>query len=248
MIPGLHIANGMIFNGMNPEIQYVLLPGLHGSDELWQPLVDAAQESARLIPVAYPSEVVSDYSLIESFVRDLLPSSAPFVLVAESFSGPVAIRISAAPPDNMSALVLCNSFAAAPAWSALVAFPWKTLFRIPGPSQIIRRYFVGCAAPRSQVRQVRDLVLGSDPAVLASRVRLVLRTDVREQLTRIQLPVLYIRGTEDRLVSMHALRTVRDLLPSVVVSFVPGPHLIFQVAPDEAWLVVKRFMNESAQS
>ncbi len=231
---------------MNPEIQYVLLPGLHGSDELWRPFVDAAHESARLIPAAYPSEVVSDYSSIESFVRGLLPSSAPFVLVAESFSGPAAIRISAAPPDNMTALVLCNSFAAPPAWPALVSFPWKTLFRIPGPSPIIRRYFVGRAAPTSQVRQVRDLVLRSDPEVLASRVRLVLRADVRERLTRIRLPVLYIRGAEDRLVSKRALQTVRDLLPSVVVSFVPGPHLILQVAPNEAWLAVKRFMNESA--
>ncbi len=233
---------------MNPDVQYVLLPGLHGSNELWQPLVGAAKESAKLIPAAYPSELASDYLEIESFVRGLLPSVAPFVLVAESFSGPAAIRISAAPPENMSALVLCNSFAAPPACSALALFPWKTLFKIPGPSKIIRRYFLGRAAPMSQVRQVRDLVLGSDSAVLASRVRLVLRTDVRQRLSRIQLPVLYIRGTEDRLVSKRALQTVRDLLPSVAVSFVPGPHLILQVAPAEAWEAVKRFMNEIVAS
>jgi len=229
---------------MNPELQFVLLPGLHGSDEMWQPFLDAAPDGCTLLPVSYPSEPPSGYSSLEVFVRSILPTDSPFVLVAESFSGPIAIRIAAAPPNNLSALVLCNSFAASPAWSVWTWFPWKTLFRIPGPSLIIRRYFVGASASAPQVQQVRDLVLRSDPAVLAARVRLVLSTDVRERLSKIRLPVLCVRGTEDRLVPSHALQTIRDLLPSVAVSFVPAPHFTLQTAPSETWQAIRRFSRQ----
>ncbi len=228
---------------MNPKLQFVLLPGLHGSGELWQPLLDAVPDGVNMLPVSFPSETPSGYSSLETFVRSILPADVPFVLVAESFSGPVGIRIAAAPPPNMSALVLCNSFAAPPSWSVLAWFPWKTLFRIPGPSPIIRRYFLGRSASESQVRLMRDLVQGSDPSVLAARVRMVLSDDVREHLSRIESPVLYIRGTQDRLVPDRALQIIRDLLPSVAVSLIPAPHLILQVAPAHAWQAIERFMK-----
>jgi pimeloyl-ACP methyl ester carboxylesterase len=95
------------------------------------------------------------------------------------------------------------------------------------------------------VQQVRALVLGSDPAVLAARVRLVLRDDVRNELTKIGMPVLYVRGTEDRLVPNQALQAIRDSLPSVVVSYIPAPHFTLQMAPSEAWQAIKRFSEHS---
>ena len=226
---------------MKPDLQFVLLPGLHGSDELWQPFLDAVPRGLPPLPVSYPSGVPSGYSSIEAFVRNVLPTDSPFVVIAESFSGPVGISIAAAPPDNMLALVLCNSFVALPFSSLWASFPWKTLFRIPGPSLIIRRYFVGQSASAVEVQKVRDLVLRSDPAVLAARVRLVLKVDLREELSRIGIPVLYVRGTKDRLVPNQALQTIRHLLPSVTVSFIPAPHFTLQVAPSEAWQAIDRF-------
>jgi pimeloyl-[acyl-carrier protein] methyl ester esterase len=91
------------------------------------------------------------------------------------------------------------------------------------------------------VRHVRKIVLGSNPVVLAARARLMFTADALEQLSQIDLPVLYIRGTEDRLVSDRALRTIRDVLPSVEVSFVAAPHFILQMAPSEAWRAIEQF-------
>jgi len=226
------------------ELQFVLLPGLHGTGELWQPFVDAAPPATRLIPCSYPSEVPSCYASLEAHVRSMLPERSPFVLVAESFSGPVGIRIAASPPKNMWALVLCNTFAAPPFARPWSLFPWKTLFRIPGPSPLIRRYFVGRSASDEQVRQVRDLVLRADPAVLAARVRLVLATQVREKLAQVGLPVLYLRGTRDRLVPDRALTTIREVLPSVTPSFVPAPHFILQMAPTASWESIEWFLHQ----
>ena len=233
---------------MAANIHYVLLPGLHGSEELWHPFLEAAPRAASLSPTSYPPDAQADYSTLEAYVRSKLPPSAPFALVAESFSGPIGIRIAASPPVNMSALVLCNSFATPPACPAWAWFPWKPLFRIPGPSQIIRRYFVGRDAPASRVQQVRDLVLRTDPSALAARVRLVLGVDVRGSLSQILLPVLYLRGTEDRLVADRSLAVIRELLPSVVVSFIPAPHFTLQIAPALAWHAIQRFAEQWSEA
>ena len=91
---------------------------------------------------------------------------------------------------------------------------------------------------------MRDLVLRANPSVLAARVRLALTADVIEQLSQIDLPVLYVRGTEDRLVPDRALRTIRDGLPSVVVSFLAAPHFILQATPANVWQAIERFLGQ----
>jgi pimeloyl-ACP methyl ester carboxylesterase len=217
------------------------LPGLHGSDQLWTPLIEAAPNGHTLLPVSYPDHLPTRLADLEEYVRSIVPADAPFIMVAESFSGPVAIRIAASPPANMLALVLCNTFAVAPYSSAWTAFPWKTLFRIPGPKMIIRRYMAGISAPDSLVDQIRSLVLASDAAVLAARMRLVFQHDVREHLRRIDLPVLYLRGSGDRLIPARSLETIRGLLPSLTISVVNGPHLSLQMAPAESWQAIEQF-------
>jgi pimeloyl-ACP methyl ester carboxylesterase len=220
---------------------HVLLPGLYGSDQLWRPFLEAAPTGHTLFPVSYPDDVPTGFAELEEYVRSILPEEVSFIMIAESFSGPVAIRIAASPPANMLALVLCNTFAVAPYTSAWAAFPWKTLFRIPGPTMIIRRYMAGRSAPDSLVDQIRSLVLASDAAVLAARMRLVLRVDVRAHLSRIELPVLYLRGTGDRLLPGRSLQAICAQLPGLTISVVNAPHLTLQRAPAESWQAIERF-------
>jgi hypothetical protein len=47
-------------------------------------------------------------------VRAALPTRGRFVLLAESFSGPLAIRIAADPPSALVGLILCVTFARNP--------------------------------------------------------------------------------------------------------------------------------------
>jgi pimeloyl-[acyl-carrier protein] methyl ester esterase len=64
--------------------------------------------------VPYPPDVPLGYDELEPLVREALPTRGHFVLLGESFSGPLAIRIAANPPPALVGLILCVTFASTP--------------------------------------------------------------------------------------------------------------------------------------
>ena len=73
----------------------VLLPGMDGTGRLFKPLRDSLPEEMNVMTVSYPREEPLGYSDLLTLVRRSLPRD-PFVLVAESFSGPIGIELAAA--------------------------------------------------------------------------------------------------------------------------------------------------------
>ncbi len=59
--------------------------------------------------IAYPAAPLA-YPALEAFVRERLPRERPFIVLAESFSGPLGAALRADPPPGMRALILCCSF------------------------------------------------------------------------------------------------------------------------------------------
>lgn len=220
--------------------QILLLPGLDGTGQLLAAFHRAAPEGIKAAVVPLPLRSDSYRGLTEYLLHelDLQPQT---VLVAESFSGPLAIALAARRP--VGGLVLCNSFALPPAPRVLsvLARPW--LFRLPIPAWGIRRYLVGPTADRTLVTAVRNAIREVPAAVLAGRLRGVLTVDAVPQLRAVRCPILYLRGTQDHLVPgasgalIHALTTA-----PVQITELPGPHLLLQAAPDLAWRAIVRFV------
>jgi len=78
----------------------VLLPGLDGTGELFASFIDALGGFATQV-IAYPTDRAMTYAEHENFVRGKLPADEDFVLLAESFSGPIGISIAAAAPPRL---------------------------------------------------------------------------------------------------------------------------------------------------
>jgi pimeloyl-ACP methyl ester carboxylesterase len=95
---------------------------MDGTGELFAGFLQAMGDTPTLV-VAYPPGQVLDYEGATNFARARLPLQQPFVLLGESFSGPVAIALAAARPPGLLGLILCCSFARnpAPVFSASVA-------------------------------------------------------------------------------------------------------------------------------
>ena len=66
------------------------------------------------IVVTYPNDRPMDYAGHEAVARASLPIDRPFVLLGESYSGPIAISLAATAPPGLIGLVLCCSFARNP--------------------------------------------------------------------------------------------------------------------------------------
>lgn len=209
----------------------VILPGLDGTAELLSAFCFATEQlgvSARAI--AYPADRPLGYSELEQLVRAQLPSHGTFVLLGESFSGPLAIRIAADPPPGLVGLVLSTTFASAPvpvlsAFSPLVRFaPARP------PMPVLAWALLGpWATPELQL-QLGGALRSVSPSALRARAAAALRENVSSLLSSIHIPVLQLAATQDRLLPPSAAGALAAGLPSCRTVTIAGPHLLLQTA------------------
>jgi pimeloyl-ACP methyl ester carboxylesterase len=186
------------------------------------------------------------YTDLRPVVSAAVPQSERFVLVAESFSTPLAIWYATTNPPNLVAVVICAGFVGSPVhdWSEIVkalAKPW--LFRLKLPRTIVEYFLLGQNAPPSLLQKLRHALHGVSPAVLSGRVREVLDCDARDDLRRTTLPLLYLEATNDRLLSSSCKEEFSNIRPDVLFRSVPAPHLLLQREPQKAAGIVMAFVD-----
>ena len=233
---------------MSPLLpKLVLLPGMDGTGRLWADFIAALPKGFEAQAVQYPTDRCLSYAELGEIVRDAAPDSETFVLVAESFSSPLAIQYAATKPPNLRGLVICAGFAASPVhgWRRyLVLFLAPILFRMPLPNLAARCFLVGRDPRPSLLAAVRSAVSSVQPRVLASRVRAILACDARAELGQVAAPILYLKASQDRLVGSSCLEEIERIKPTVAVASITGPHLLLQREPQQAGEVVARFVYQ----
>lgn len=216
----------------------ILLPGLDGTARLFNRFIAAAPPGLSLTPVVLPAERLS-YEDLADRIAGKLPDGR-LILIAESYSGPLAIRLAAR--RRLQALVLCNSFVAAPRAPALRWLARPIIFKLHPPAALLRRYMLGNGADDALLHEVAAAIASVPPDVLISRVRSVLSLKAEPTFGSSTLPVLYVRSTNDRIVPDSAWRTM-SLKCSMRVVMVPGPHLLLQANPSAAWEAILPFIR-----
>ena len=229
---------------MNPLL--VLLPGMDGTGELFAPLVDALGSSLRTRIVRYPDRVL-DYPAHESLVRAHLPAAEPFVLLGESFSGPIAVSIAASAPPNLEAIILCCSFVRSP---RLLLRWFRPLLGLLPPQRIpsvLADYFLMGRFGSATLGALHARTLCQvSPATLTGRLRAIAAVDVRSALARVRVPVLYLRAIEDRIVPRAAAGfVVRGTAEASVVD-IEGPHFLLQARPEASARAILQFVRTLA--
>jgi len=165
------------------------------------------------------------------------------VLIAESFSGPLAVAVTQR--RSIAGLILCNSFVSAPRAPALRWLAVPSVMNLRPPALLLRRYMLGDRADDALVRDVATTIASVPAAILAYRIRSVLTVDEAAAFARCTVPTLYVRGTDDRLLPDSAWRRMSRLRPMTVAT-VAGPHLLLQVNPTAAWDAILPFVESLA--
>ena len=223
-------------------MHFVLLPGLDGTGELFEEFVGATPEGCEVTVVSYPPDEELSYDECVNYAAGRLPSSGPFFVLGESFSGPVAISLSARHPPGLVGVVLCNTFACAPAWRGFARLPWTALFSLRLNRFTAGLHLVGFSNTGQWIERIREANRKTAPRVLARRMREVLSVDVRDRLESIRVPILYLRGTRDRLVGRGSLDRILDRRPDVQVAPIDAPHLTLQLEPELSWAAIDGFL------
>jgi pimeloyl-ACP methyl ester carboxylesterase len=223
----------------------VLLPGLDGTGTLFTPLLEALGQGCPSKIIWYPANEPLDYEALVERVRKELPQSGDFVLVEESFSGPIAIRLAAENPPGLRGVVLCGSFVKNPYSNLFFLRPLSCFFPTKGAFvfSVLSRFLLGRFATPALESALRRAAIAVSAMVLRLRIREILSVDVTKFLARITVPLLYLQATRDRVVPCRAAKNVQQFYPTASVVSVEAPHLLFQVVPDVAAKILLDFLS-----
>jgi len=227
-------------------IKLVLLPGMDGTGLLFADFISALGLEFETHVVTYPDAPSLGYKELELVARSFLPDNQPFVLLAESFSGPIAISISASKPRGLIGLILCCSFARNPRFllagieTLLKLFPPKL-----APMGILSKYLLGRSSSNHLRVALEEALATISSNTLRARVKAVAAIDVSAKLIQIQIPILYLRAIDDFLVTHVASDHILEIAPHVRVVDLEGPHLLLQASPHLAARVVTDFSRSA---
>src|SRR5688572_4931197 len=224
----------------------VLLPGLDGTGSLFAPLLAHLPETLVPVVVKYPHDQVLYYEQLFPYIREVMPWNEPYILLAESFSGPLAIKFAAAQPENIHALVLASAFFSkidAPGASWTSFFTKEKWFERATPDSAIKQLVTGGICEAALLSAIKQAIHTVKPEVLAHRVRLMFEIDFSNALQELRPPLLCLAGAQDKLAAPQAIQNL--LAAKEHSKCVPfnSSHLLLQTHPKEALEAIQDFVN-----
>jgi pimeloyl-ACP methyl ester carboxylesterase len=213
---------------MNNALPWVLLPGLDGSGTLFQWLARCCPDIDLRI-VRYPDE--ADWR-IDDYVAHAAPTIADAgmcLVVAESFSGPVALRLQRCDP-RIAGVVLVASFTGCPnsllKWLPLAAIG-SNLRSLATSSAFLRTFCLGSDVADDRVQVVQRVVRALPIDVLRARLGLLRDLDDRVEAPALEVPALVMDAQRDRLAFASVPREVVGTRVAI-----DGPHFLLQARPE----------------
>ncbi len=216
---------------------------MDGTGDLFAPLISRLSQHFTHQVVTYADNDAT-YDQHISEVQALLPTDRPYLLVAESYSGPVAVAIAAQQPSGLAGLVLCASFLRCP--RATLTTINRLLRMVPPvrvPTALVIPFILGSYATKSLRRLVSGTARKVSPRTLLARLSNIARVDVSVSAKKVVVPCLYLRARSDRLVPRAASEAVREAINSSEVVELAGPHLLLQANAAEAAKEIEKFAS-----
>lgn len=226
--------------------QLVLLPGLDGTGQMFAPLLQVLPAELKISIARYPRDQKLTYAQLRPYVLRTLPPTETFALIAESFSGPLAVEVAATPPENLQAVILCASFVSNPVPPLLQwisAFNHPLWFRYRLPREFVRYAAALWDCDETVIAQLIESTATVQPEVLAHRFAQVMQVDVRAQLQGCELPLLYLRAKRDVLVWQKNWAEISRLKPDARCIEIDASHFVLQHNPAAAWAAMNDFFT-----
>jgi pimeloyl-[acyl-carrier protein] methyl ester esterase len=217
-----------------------ILPGMDGTGELSRDFCAAlAQRDISARALRYPGDQALGYEPLEATAREHLPST-PFVLLGESFSGPIAIRLAAdAALTQLRGVVLSTTFARAPHALFKPISPLIDLAPTQLPMPILSWFLFGRWSTSALRTQLANALKTVDAIALRERLKAVLHNDARSSLSAITGPRLQLIARQDRLIPISE----KLIGPADDMLYFDGPHLLLQTEINKTADAVAAFVR-----
>jgi len=210
---------------------------MDGTGKLFEPFRSLLPAST--VAVSLPQSGSQTYACLATHIAEQLPNEE-FIIVAESFSGPIAALLTEKSLENLKGIVFVATFLSCP-MPVLVSlakrFPLKSLFSIPFAKAFISRY----------------LLAGFNYSIFSAAIKEVPNSILKERLSSIRslnmgkihsnLPSIYIRAKSDCLVSSSQIGLFQQSFPNLQVEYVQGTHFLLQSNPKACSEIIRKFVG-----
>jgi pimeloyl-[acyl-carrier protein] methyl ester esterase len=218
---------------------------MEGTGQLFAPLLEEIAPTVRVQVVRYPVNFTGGYRQLTHLARQSLPLTGDYVLLGESFSGPIAIALAAELSPRLKGLVLSCSFVSNPQprlqmVSGLLRFLPMTL---AAASPAIH-YLLGRCATKALCTSLQAAIRSVAPQTLRARLRAIVSMNVEAELRRIAVPILYLQATDDMLVPKKSGAAIQRIRPGVSIVELEGPHFLLQANPKQAAFHINKFLAD----
>jgi pimeloyl-ACP methyl ester carboxylesterase len=230
------------------QINLILLPGMDGTGDLFAPFIAALNEKTssvkiNIITVSYPLNEVLSYPQLIKLASTHIPLDQPYILLGESFSGPVAIALASQGGNQLKGLILCCTFARNPRPQlSRVSFMLPTLPMNALTMPIANRFLMANFMNDGVKKMLFSAQQKVSPRVMRARLGAVIGVDYTEKLNSVKVPILYLQAINDYLVPPSAAKYIVAQANNVKLVELNAPHMLLQIAPSEAAECVKTFM------
>ncbi|MCU0595591.1 MAG: alpha/beta hydrolase [Desulfobacterota bacterium] len=226
----------------------VFLPGMDGTGISFEPLARALAQDVKVKVVKYPADrLLSFEDTVQCAKEQIQNDQGDVIVLAESFSGPVAIALLGSGQVKAKGLILCSTFARSPRpvlLRILSCLPMEFILNLPFPSFLLKCIVQGEEEATDLFIGLWERVRAVVPAkVLVHRLKLISQVDVREWLPKLTLPCLYIQSSSQRSVPASSLFDFAEAIPDLRVKRINGPHFILQAQPLKSIAAIENFVG-----
>jgi len=212
----------------------VFMPGMDGTGLSFEPVLPLLPDSAKITVVRYPADKLLSFDETVECAAAQIPPGDPPIVIAESFSGPVAIKMIGTGRIKARALILCATFAKSPRpviWRVMHFLRLPLLIKPDMPKRFFR-FVIGDDYLLDKLLPLWKKIHARVPArVMQQRLKLINDLDVDAWLAQIKIPCLYLQAAYDRVVPASCAEEIKKSAPFVDIIKINAPHFILQAAP-----------------
>jgi len=221
---------------------------MDGTGISFEPLGEVLPQDVNIQVIRYPTDKSLSFEETVQCAKDQIQSDQKDVIVlAESFSGPVAIALVGSGQLKAKCLILCSTFARSPRpvlLKLLNYLPLELLIRLPFPRVVFKHVIEGGEEATDLLltmwQRVKALVSAK---VLVHRLKVISQVDVCGFLPKLTIPCLYIQATSDRSVPTSSLFDFIESVSDLRVKRIRGPHFILQAQPQASLSAIRNFVG-----
>lgn len=220
------------------KLPLVYLPGIDGTRELRAEFVARLGRDREVVLIDYPADTPADYYKLYDYLLPKLPAGR-FVVLGQSYSGPIAALVAARLADRVAGLVLAVTFVTPP-----LPRPFRALTRLIGTGRMphaMTDWILLNSEPGAARDALHRAIETVPDSVITARALAALSADMRGALASVKCPVLALEAKSDRLMLGHVSRAIAEVAPQRQHVLIDGPHMIMETNVEACAQVIERF-------